>query len=361
MTKTYYSASKGVDIPLEDMEQHHLQNAIRKFQKAKEAGELYPPAVLLDLEAELARRNKPETTTPATPVEAVVTPVMQEEIKPVESVAPPATMEAPKTISDVAPVPALESLSSLMAKTNEVFTQLRRGTDNEQLNAQLQHLAVAINALDAVLNTSDESVTASTPLSNIQILPSNLSTKLLVNSLMTYGVYTLQDLTYISAVDFGAVRFSTSEAFYKLHGLLQRVGLNWNTNSTILINDGAINPIINPNASLITDFVHEANSRMAFLLHNYPVVSTTQAIASLDRLFDGIKRRLALAVSVLGTTYLAQGLNAVTARAQITALNTSVAFKHQVTIHLTRIAQRVTRLAAATPPVRVLEDVPVPQ
>lgn len=334
-TQQYYSASKGTHLPLHEMEQHHLDNAIKKLQREQENGSPVAINVLNGLLAEQQKRKAANPNTqPATQAEQPAQPAVEITADPVfEGV----------------------NYGVLAASLAAVTQRLTSGTLQQTLDpARIKQLVDAINA--AVVNSGGATgeaqftvavISGSTPLAalaNAQY--PELTSKLLLNSLSGYGITTVGQLARLSYCDFGALRFSTATAFIEALDLVAKAGLTWGTTSSILIFDGYINRILNPNASEIDVFVGEATARLNKAVGGlHGASSTLSSVQSIERIFNGIKRRLSLAASVLGTALLARGRTAATA---VPALGTmpqlSTPFRNQVKHYLTRVEQRVARI-----------------
>lgn len=322
----YHSASKG-SIPISEMEKHHLNNAILKLQREKEAGQSVPEDVLAALIAEQTRRQPPASSTP------------------------PAVETAPATpATEITPTPQPVNIGVLAAGLAAVTQGLTEGKIQQQLPTdKLAKLAAALDELiassslnqaaaDKVTYGGVESVElkdANLPLAQLLNLHyPQLTSPLLLKSLHRYGIVTVNDLAGIAACDFGAVRFSTAGAFIEASRLLADYGLNWCTESRILVHDGAINRVLNPNASAIDVFVKETTRRLNATRRTYDA-------AAVDRIFSGIKRRIALAVSVLGTSLLARGHNVDTAAPLLAGLPAvSDSFRKQVKLYISRMSAR---------------------
>lgn len=321
---TYYSGSKGQEIPLVEMEDNHLKNAILKFRREQEKGSPIPTALLDALIAEQTRRTPATKTedTPTTNTPSVVT-------------SPP-------------------DLAVLAARLVTVANQLTEGRlTSDGCATQLSQLADSVNqvilpvtnnpvVLDTTVRVSGDTVLATL---NRGAYPA-LTAQLLLNSLAAYGVVTVRDLSALAPVDFGAVRYSTPLAYVEALALFREVELSWNSQSSILLRDGAINRVLNPNASDIGDFVQVAAIRLTAATDrvNRGHASSAYGIPAIERIFSGIKRRLALAVSVIGTSLLARGLPAQTAATVLAGLQVTRPFRHQVQLYLNRWYGRIMRM-----------------
>lgn len=334
-TPQYYSASKGTYVPIHEMEQHHLDNAIKKLQREQENGSPVPVNVLNGLITEQQRRAA---------AKAAEQPVEQK----------PATPAVEITTN---PEPAVINFGVLAASLATVTHRLTSGVLQANLDPnKIKQLVDAVN--DAVVSTggvnvdsSPTSVTGATALDSLdgKKYP-HLTAKLLLNSLRSYGVTTVQQLAGLAYCDFGAIRFSTAEAFTEALELVAQAGLTWAGSSRILINDGYINRILNPNASAIDVFVGEATLRLNKAIVGLRSPATTLAsVQTIERIFNGIKRRLSLAASVLGTSLLARGRTADTAGPVLDNMtNLTPPFRYQVKQYLSRVAARVARIEGAT-------------
>lgn len=348
-TPSYYSASKGTYVPIHEMAQHHLDNAIKKLQREQENGFSVPINVLNGLLAEQSRRAA------AKPAEQTVE--QAESAKPVVEIT--ANTE-----------PSAVNFGVLAASLATVTNRLTSGVLQANLNPErIRQLVDAVNAV--VVDTggvnpesATDTVTSTTVIETLSKTEyPHLTTRLLLNSLRSYGVTTVGQLARLAYCDFGAIRFSTAEAFVEALDVVSKAGLNWaaSSTSTILANDGFINRILNPNASSIEVFTNEASSRLnravaglRSLVPGAPgrwaaVRASTLAI---ERIFNGIKRRLSLAASVLGTSLLARGRTAATAVPVLDNMtNLTAPFRYQVKQYLTRVESRVARIDSDTTPV----------
>ncbi|RTL07780.1 hypothetical protein EKK58_01145 [Candidatus Dependentiae bacterium] len=339
-TPQYYSASKGTYVPIHEMEQHHLDNAIKKLQREQENGSPVPVNVLNGLLAEQSRRAAAKAAE-----------------QPVEQPQQPAKPAVEITVTQT---PEAINFGVLAASLATVTHRLTSGVLQANLDPEkIKQLADAINA--AVVSTggvnaedhpgTDRDYTGATLLEAVdgKKYP-HLTARLLLNSLRSYGVTTIQQLAGLAYCDFGAIRFSTAEAFAEALELVAQVGLTWAGSSRILVNDGYINRILNPNASPIGVFVGEATLRLNKAVAGLRSPSTTlTSVQAIERIFNGIKRRLSLAASVLGTSLLARGRTAATAGPVLDNMtNLTPPFRYQVKQYLSRVAARVARIEGAT-------------
>lgn len=335
-TPQYYSASKGTYVPIHEMEQHHLDNAIKKLQREQENGSPVPVNVLNGLLAEQSRRAAAKAAE-----------------QPAEQPQQPA-----KPAVEITPTPSQETINFgvLAASLVTVTHRLTSGVLQANLDpAKIRQLADAVNA--AVVSTGGVNtetaaeIAGTTPLDSIdgKKYP-HLTSKLLLNSLRGYGVTTVQQLAGLSYCDFGAIRFSTAEAFVEALDIVAQANLTWATYSKLLVNDGYINRILNPNASPIDTFVGEATLRLNKAVVGLRSTATTlTSVQAIERIFNGIKRRLSLAASVLGTSLLARGRTAATAGPVLDNMtNLSTPFRYQVKQYLSRVESRVARIEGAT-------------
>lgn len=335
-TPSYYSASKGTHVPIHEMEQHHLDNAIKKLQREQENGSPVPINVLNGLLAEQSRRAA---------AKAAEQPVTQAEpAKPAVEITPNAE-------------PPAVNFGVLAASLATVTNRLTSGVLQANLNPErIKQLVDAVNAV--VVDTggvnpepSTYTVTSATTIESLSKTEyPHLTARLLLNSLRSYGIVTVGQLARLAYCDFGAIRFSTAEAFVEALDVVSKAGLNWATSSTILANDGFINRILNPNASSIDVFTNEASLRLnrAVAGLRSPATALTSAQA-IERIFNGIKRRLSLAASVLGTSLLARGRTANTAVPVLDNMtNLTAPFRYQVKQYLSRVEARVARIEGAT-------------
>lgn len=338
----YYSASKGTYIPIHEMEGNHLINTIKKMQREKENGSPIPEQVFQALLNEQAKRDAANAKTQ----EAAPTPE-------------PETYAAPKTVVDAAATAALDlgdiNLGVLAASLATVTQRLTRGviqtgTDSQKLRKLVEAVNDVVNQTGGVtVETAASTVTSTTLLENVdgKKYP-HLTAKLVVNSLRGYGITTVQQLASIAPCDFGAVRYSTAQAFADATALLKEAGLTWGTTSVILINDGFINRVLNPNASAIAVFTAEASSRLNKAMTGlYTGHALAAALATIERIFNGIKRRLGLAASTLGTSLLARGCRpSMVSPVLANQIGLSTPFRNQVRQYLERVASRVARIEA---------------
>ena len=322
---TYFSASKGFEIPLTEMEENHLNNAICKLESEQASGAPIPVNILSALKEEQAKRK-------------VISQPKSEEAKadaPAQATPPP------------------PDLGVLVASLTAVAQQLTAGLLKPvDLGAQLQELATAVNkvilppATTASAATACSELTVDSPLIGLDsgLYPA-LTSRYLLNSLAAHGIRTLSNLASIAPCDFGAVRFSTADAFVEASELFQQVGLTWGTSSVILAQDGFINHVLNPNASPIATFVTEASSRLQLAVEALAWRGAAPfSKAAIDRIFNGIKRRLSLAANVVATVLLARGITDVTSMDAVCNLTTSAPFKNQVRLYLDRVFRRVAHL-----------------
>lgn len=351
---TYFSASKGYEIPLTEMENNHLNNAILKLQRAQDSGAPVPSELLDALKQEQGRRNAASQGVVTAPAE-VVTKAEVDQQAATQPAAPP---------EPIHPAPDLGVLAaSLVAVAQQITAGLIKPAD---LGDRLTKLSASVNnvILPGVSSAPNPVAVAVSPTNGSTLLvhldpaayPS-LTSRYLLNSLASYGITTVAGLSTLSAVDFGAVRFSTAQAYAEASSLLSSLGMNWHIASSILLRDGFINPVLNPNASAIEVFVTEATARLArasAFLASRP--GAEGGLPTIERIFSGIKRRLSLAASVVGTTLLARGVTSATASSAVNALNTSQAFKHQVRLYLSRVFGRVRQLYPVLP---TTQEVPV--
>ena len=336
-TPSYYSASKGTYIPIHEMEQHHLDNAIKKLQREHENGSPIPIDVLNGLLAEQSSRAA---------AKAAKQPVAQtNSVQPAVEITPNA--ETP-----------VVNFGVLAASLATVTNRLTSGVLQANLNPErIKQLVDAVNAVvvdTGGVNPEPSTYTVTSATTLLSSLNANeyphLTAKLLLNSLRSYGITSVGHLARLAYCDFGAIRFSTAEAFVEALDVVAKAGLNWATSSTILANDGFINRILNPNASSIDVFTNEASSRLnravAGLCSQATALTSAQAI---ERIFNGIKRRLSLAASVLGTSLLARGRTASTAAPMLDNMtNLTAPFRYQVKQYLSRVEARVARIEGAS-------------
>jgi hypothetical protein len=330
------------------MEQHHLDNALKKFEREKENGSPIPTNVYNALLAEQQRRRGP--TAGATTTAVPATPAV--EITPTNNVAP--TVAA---VDAAAKAMASVDFGNLAASLATVNQRLTAGLLQQNLDPQLiQQLADVINGVVNCTGGSGlrEEAGVITTDTRLDTLPTeaypHLTAKLITNSLRGYGVQTVGQLALLAPCDFGAVRFSTAEAYADASRLLASVGLGWNKASSILINDGYINRILNPNASAINTFIGEATARLTRASNGLGVAhSRAASLKEVERIFNGIKRRLGLAASVLGTSLLARGITAATAQTVLgPQIHLSVPFRNQVKLYLDRVSTRAALVADST-------------
>lgn len=333
----YWSASKGAFLPISEMEQHHLNNAIIKLDREREAGSPYPVQVLDALKAEQVRRRDAERATGT-------------QTQP--------TAPAPAPVAPAQESPLLSFTKELIALADD----LRSGTSvsDDQLIQKLQKLANTVNGnkpAQAAPVTPAAPVTGpaiDTPLAQ---LPEDqyptLTAAVLLNSLGQHGVTTVRDLGRLAASDFGAVRFSTVPAFVEATALLLGLGQTWAAESSILRVDGVVNRVINPNASAIGVFVSEAQSRLRPLVLRLQAGENTPVLcAAINRVFEGVKRRVALAAQVHSVVILARGgQSKEEIRRMADALPVSASMRHQIWLHLNRLASRLRRSDTAQVPV----------
>lgn len=303
--KTYYSASKGHDVVISEMEKHHLTNTIIKLRKERDSGQPYPASVLNDLLEEQAKRiargegpdvpapvtsETPATPAPvdpqSTPLAVLIGEVLGARLDPVN-----AMQYMSDTLSQALNhSPAIaERLAALNAAVNQLTTQVEK-----ELRAQAPEAPPAPSAPHA-----------DPPLAG------NLAVStLLLNSLGAYGITTVRTLADLSVSDFASVRYSTPVDLIPATRLLAANRLSWNPNSVLLIRDGRVNPVFSPNAAPIEVFVHEAETRLRMLMSTYGDTRFTAGSheeSLFSRVFDGIKRRVAFAVNTEATTILARG------------------------------------------------------
>lgn len=338
-TPQYYSASKGTYVPIHEMEQHHLDNAIKKLQREQESGAPVPVNVLNGLLTEQARR---------TAAKAAEQPAEQPSKPAVEITQTPEALGV--------------NLGALAASLVTVTHRLTSGALQGQLDpVKIKQLADAVN--EAVLSTGGANIefssvapiTGDTPLDTLDSKKyPHLTARLLVNSLRSYSITTVGQLATLAHCDFGAIRFSTAGAFVEALDVVSQAGLTWAAASRILVNDGFINRVLNPNASAIGLFASEATSRLNKAIVGLRSPNTTlSSVQTIERIFDGIKRRLSLAASVLGTSLLARGRTSITAVPVLDNMaHLSVPFRYQVKQYLGRVESRIARIDSdATTPV----------
>jgi len=348
---TYFSVSKGQEIPLHQMENHHLNNAILKLERDQSLGAPIPLAVLAALKAEQARRNGEQAQQQATQAQQQATQAQQQAtqaqqqatqasgpyISP-EASAPPVSNKQPASESPTAP-----SFVTFAADVHTALTQFTEGQlSAAKLTERLQSLAAAINShggksTEKVTPTPSARDASLVLLKDLQSaeFPA-LTSRVLLNSLATYGVTTLAQLSALSRADFAAVRFSTPAAYIEVQQLFANYGLDWAPASTILINDGRISSTLNPNASDIAVFAREAERRLK------KADGLFAPEASIERVMNGVKKRLSLAANALSTSLLVRGLTSEPAvQNWLASLTVSEAFKQQVRLCLARMIARV--------------------
>lgn len=339
----YYSASKGTYIPIHEMEGNHLINTIKKMQREKENGSPIPEQVFQALLNEQAKRDAANAKTQ----EAAPTPEPETYVVP-KAVAVDAAAAAALDLGDI----NLGVLAASLATVTQRLTRgvIQTGTDSQKLRKLVEAVNDVVNQTGGVtVETAVTTVTGTTLLENVdgKKYP-HLTAKLVVNSLRGYGITTVQQLASIAPCDFGAVRYSTAQAFADATALLEEAGLTWGTTSVILINDGFINRVLNPNASAIAVFTAEASSRLNKAMTGlYTGHARAAALVTIERIFNGIKRRLGLAASTLGTSLLARGYTPSTVSPVLAnQIGLSTPFRNQVRQYLERVASRVARIEA---------------
>lgn len=346
VNQTYNSASKG-RLYIPDMEDNHLRNAYAKLCRLRDNGEDYPVAVLASLKAEIAKRDTAKNFVP--------------------------TAEKKEEGAGGLPEGFINFLAELAHDIGNLAI-LNPGIG--EINTKVQSFTQKVNSLGEVkVNlTGEKACDVPTPKlskeTELKDVAAFQDSATLLNSLATYGITTVGDLADISISDFATVRFSTPQAFLDATNLLYMAGLNWSNTSVILSVDGYINRILNPNVSDITTFVMSAEGRLQKQLDKWAVVKAAsvqsdeelqdspqvkEILAAIDRIFSGVKRRVALAASTVGTSLFARGYTSTTAHDVIGQLNNTMAFKHQVTLYLNRVTQRVLRTVTSPPVPGTLE------
>ena len=344
----YWSASKGTLLPISEMETHHLTNAIIKLERERDNNSPYPVQVLDSLKAEQYRRREAQRAA--------------------EAAGTPAT-PAPAAKTETADSPLFAFTRDLIALANDLQTGPPLSSD--ALVAKLQQLASTVNggktaavtpAATAPVPTAP-AAEATGPVLNTPLaqLPEEqypaLTSATLLNSLAQHNIHTVLDLTRLAACDFGAVRFSTVAAFVEATSLLLGVGHTWAAESTILRMDGAINRVINPNASAIGLFVTEAQSRLRPLVLRLQNGDDTPVLReAINRVAEGVKRRVALAAQVHSMVILARGgQTKEEIRRMLATLPVSDSMRHQIWLHLNRLSMRLRRVGL---PATAAEPVP---
>ncbi len=288
----YESQSKG-PIEIQDMESTHLDNTIKKFENKKAQGEAIPEQLLSALKEEQLKRTT-QTTQPSLQGEA---------IKDKQDVEPSQVL--PDYLESFAE--AVQHGAHVLAPVSPALAHLTR-----QLAERLTAYRIAVLKKRDTLGPTISPDSFLTDLSGDREA-TYLTVPLLVNSLSrNYNVRTVRELSYLCPADFAAVRYAVPEAMLDADRILRRAGLNWASTSSILAADGRINRNWNPNAAPIESFISSANTQIEELLGrlrcnpNYQGTREDVAV-ELACLFQGVKRRINLAVSVLGTYLLARG------------------------------------------------------
>jgi len=355
---TYFSVSKGQEIPLHQMENHHLNNAILKLERDQSLGAPVPLAVLAALKAEQGRRKGEQGVQQATQAQQQATQAQQQATSGWTSVIPSDGGPAPATATEgndtpSSSVPTMSTVVGLATDLHNAITQFTAGQLSEaKFEEVLKNLESAINASKkAPVEKVTSKVNSPNSLTALSELPSAkfpaLTSRTLLNSLATYGVTTLAQLSGLSRADFAAVRFSTPAAYLEVQELFDTYGLDWAPASTLLVNDGRISSTLNPNASDIALFTREAERR----LH-----AAGTAELTIERVMSGVKKRLSLAANVVSTSLLVRGITTEPALTYwLTPLNVSEAFKQQVRLCLARM---ISRVQAAYPAVVTSEITP---
>lgn len=345
---TYPSATKGL-LVIEDMEDNHRRNAYAKLCALRDTGREYPVSVLESLRAEIAKRDTANNFVP--------TPEKKEPSLPSGFVDLLAALAY-----DVNKLSVFDNLADLKTSLGLVTEKITGQVNKLKETGQTASYFKQVEPVSPLL----ASTTVLRETAAFQELTS------LVNSLETYSVVTLGDLSEISPADFATVRFSTPQAFLDATTLLCSAGLTWNPTSVVLSVDGYINRILNPNVSDITTFVTNAEGRLHKCLVEFDLILNTsrsrnvglwavpgfvELLDGIDRIFSGVKRRVSLAASTVGTMLFAQGHTAANAHFGIAKLNNTQAFKHQVTLYLNRVTQRAFRANSPIVDRPVVEDV----
>ena len=340
MSKVYYSHSKGKDVEISQMEKFHLINTILKLQKERDSGQAYPAAVLQDLLEEHAKRVARGEITDFGNVSTPDKPVAEK----VEVNALAALANLPDDASEN------DALSKLLKEIGELTTSLTSGPSQQKIIDAARVLATKVNAFNASPAAAPVAPKPAASDIRLEAYPTAFPT-LLLNSLAAYNVTTLEQLSQLTVSDFGAVRFSTPQAFIEATSLLRLNQLRWSDTSRILVNDGYVDRRLNPNASAIAVFVQEAENRLTAILHGRTVSQLSLHTEAINRVFEGIKRRVALAASVAGMAIMARGLVGDARKTAISRLPASVPFQRQVNLYLDRLASRVASIDA---PIEVL-------
>lgn len=304
LPKTYFSTSFGREILINQLQSQHLSNAISRLERQKQEGRLdtTQASTLIALTMERERRRLNETKT-----------------------APP-----PPTATPAAPV---VTFAELAQKLTTLANGIAEGNTTDPL---LQKLASVINGGAIVEPATTPVRKTATPLYDGATRLNRVFSQRLSNSMASYGLNTMGDLRTISPEDFAAIRYSAVADYQSALAALEIAGSSFACTSAILIHDGRVNSQLNPNVSDIKVFVDEAGSRLG----------TCRRPSELERLFQGIKRRVSTAINLEGMRILAQGYRGTAADTEVDGLQLrSPAFKAQLKRYLKVMVTRLSKFA----------------
>ena len=167
--------------------------------------------------------------------------------------------------------------------------------------------------------------------------------KTVTNSLKSYGIYTLRDLSNYSVFDFCAFRFTNGENVYYATQLLEKAGLSWNAVSSVIINDITLNPILNPHASSANKFMEQIEQR--YIEEIEPFYNEGLAAAFIEQatlLVRAIKKRINRAVNTLATVLVVKRTSNKETEKFINKLGVSTGFKKMTTASVLRMNKRLS-------------------